>query len=90
MLVREPKELDLVRLLKDIDGWPAGTEGTVVAEWPGGSMIEINPEPDEDDFRGITPEDLANGVEGDSLFDYLVDAYHHEVEIVVPYAPRHA
>jgi hypothetical protein len=90
VILRDPKELDLVRLLKDLEGWPAGTEGTVVSEWPGGSLIEINPEPDEDDFRGITPEDEANGVEGDSLFDYLVSAYHHEVEIVVPYAPRHA
>lgn len=86
--MRPPRELDLVRILKDIDGWPIGTEGTVVSEWDGGSLIEINPEPTEADFEGVTVEEAANGVETDSLFDYLLDAYHHEVEIVVPYRSR--
>ena len=43
-------ELDRVELIKDVDGWRAGTRGTVVSLNPKSALVEV---PDPDYARGL-------------------------------------
>jgi hypothetical protein len=38
---RRPHELDTVELLRDVDGWPAGTVGAVVSSYPKSALVEV-------------------------------------------------
>ena len=40
-------EVDIVSLVEEVDGWPAGTSGTVVADFGDDKMVEIS------DDRGV-------------------------------------
>lgn len=35
-------EVDVVSLVEEVDGWPAGTIGTVVADFGNDKMVEIS------------------------------------------------
>jgi hypothetical protein len=39
---QEIKEIDVVSFKEAIEGWPAGTTGTVVADFGGDKMVEIS------------------------------------------------
>jgi hypothetical protein len=70
-----PHDLDVVVFLEDIDGWPAGTSAVVIAEEPGGALVEVMTEHlvDSEGFplRDLF-EDLVH-VDDDQL--RVVDAY---------------
>lgn len=52
-------ELDVVALRNTVDGWPAGTRGTVVEMFPSHRWVEIVHEDGEDfDIVSVRPEDL--------------------------------
>jgi hypothetical protein len=38
---RKAHEYDTVKLLESVEGWPAGTIGAVVSEYPESALIEI-------------------------------------------------
>jgi len=50
-------ELDTVRLLREVDGWPAGTIGAVVSEYPETALVEVATEGRLDE-RGLPERDL--------------------------------
>ena len=35
------RELDVVELTKDVDGWPAGTIGAIVSLYPDSVLVEV-------------------------------------------------
>lgn len=52
-------EYDVVALRNSVDGWPAGTEGTVVSMFPTHRWVEIVHDDGEDfDIVSVRPEDL--------------------------------
>jgi hypothetical protein len=48
-MAQRARDLDTVRFLKDVDGWPAGTEGVVVSEEPYSALVEVVTEDQVDD-----------------------------------------
>jgi hypothetical protein len=53
------RELDVVALLTAIDGWPAGTTGTVISEGPSFKEVEISNHLGEDlAWLDVPPEQL--------------------------------
>lgn len=52
-------EHDVVTLRKPVDGWPAGTRGTVIEMFPSHRWVEIVHENGEDfDIVSVRPEEL--------------------------------
>jgi hypothetical protein len=52
-------EHDVVTLSNPVDGWPAGTKGTVVSMFPSHRWVEIVHEDGEDfDIVSVRPEEL--------------------------------
>jgi hypothetical protein len=70
-MARRAKELDVVRLLKPVGSWPAGTEGVVVAEDPSTALVEVVTEYLVD----------AEGLPVRDLFDDLVDVDYADLEV---------
>jgi hypothetical protein len=70
-MARRAKELDVVRLLKPVGSWPAGTEGVVVAEDPRTALVEVVTEYLVD----------AEGLPVRDLFDDLVDVDYADLEV---------
>jgi hypothetical protein len=67
-------ELDYVELVRDVDGLPAGTRGTVVSEYPESALIEVATEMHVDE-SGLPERDLL---------DDLVSAPYSALRIVEP------
>src|SRR5690349_15531704 len=61
-MARRAHTLDTVKLLRDWDGWPAGTVGAVVSEHPETALVEIVTE--------STPD--ADGLPERALLDDLI------------------
>ncbi len=53
---RKAHESDIVKLRESVDGWPAGTIGAVVSEYPHSALVEIAT---DDPERGML-EDLIS------------------------------
>ena len=71
-MARQPRDLDIVRFLKAVDGWPVGTEGVVIAEEPRSALIEIVTE-DQVDDEGFPLRDL---------FEDLVSVDYEDLEVI--------
>lgn len=69
-------ELDTVRQLRD--GWPAGTIGAVVSEYPETALVEVAGEGRVDEHELL---------EGD-LFDDLVSVPYDALAVIERAAPR--
>jgi hypothetical protein len=54
-------ELDTVRLLREVDGWPAGTIGAVVSEYPATALVEVAGDGRLDE-HGLPERDLFDGL----------------------------
>jgi hypothetical protein len=71
-MARQPRDLDYVRLLRAVDGWPAGTEAVVIAEEPESALLEVLTE-DQVDEEGLPLRDL---------FEDLVSVDYEDLEVV--------
>ena len=71
-VARRAKELDVVRLLKPVGAWPAGTQGVVVAEDPGSALVEVVTEYLVD----------SDGLPLRDLFEDLVDVDYADLEVM--------
>lgn len=76
----EPRahELDTVRLLREVDGWPAGTVGVIVSEYPETALVEAATEGRLDE-RGLPKSDL---------FDDLVSVPYDALAVIERAASR--
>jgi hypothetical protein len=66
------RDLDTVKFLKHVDGWPAGTVGVVIAEDPDSALIEVVTD-DQVDEEGFPLRDL---------FEDLVDVAYEDLEVL--------
>jgi hypothetical protein len=71
-MARRARDLDYVRLLRAVDGWPAGTEAVVIAEEPESALLEVLTE-DQVDDEGFPLRDL---------FEDLVSVDYEDLEVV--------
>jgi hypothetical protein len=80
------RELDVVEVLTDIDRWPKGTEGTVVALGPTMALVEVVPELELDE-TGLP----VRQADGKSILDwqeYFLDVPYDELRVIVADASR--
>jgi hypothetical protein len=69
---RRARTLDTVKLLRDWEGWPAGTLGTVVSEHGDTALVEVSTEADVDE----------HGLPRRNLFDDLIAVPYDAVVVV--------
>jgi hypothetical protein len=77
---RRARDLDGVRLLKEVNGWPAGTPGAVVSEAPETALVELSSE----DRRDEEGSPVRN------LMDDFVWVPYEDLEVVYSPAPLSA
>lgn len=73
-MARRAHILDTVRLTREVGGWPAGTIGAVVSEWPESALVEVVSEAAVD----------ASGLPRADLFDDMISVPYAALEIVRP------
>lgn len=56
-MARRARTLDTVELARDCEGWPVGTVGAVVSEYPQTALVEIATDPGAD-TDGLPRRDL--------------------------------
>lgn len=71
-MARRARDLDYVKLLREVDGWPAGTEAVVIAEEPDSALLEVLTE-DQVDDEGFPLRDL---------FEDLVSVDYEDLEVL--------
>jgi hypothetical protein len=69
---QQARDLDTVKFLRTVDGWPAGTEGVVIAEETRSALIEVVTE-DQVDDEGFPLRDL---------FEDLVSVEYEDLQVV--------
>ena len=75
-MARRAHTLDTVKLLRDWEGWPAGTVGAVVSEHPETALVEIVTESTTD----------ADGLPERGLLDDLITVPYSALDVVGPAA----
>jgi hypothetical protein len=78
-MARRAHTLDTVKLLRDWDGWPAGTVGAVVSAHPDTALVEVVTDATVD----------ADGLPERGLLDDLITVRYSALEVVGP-AAAHA
>jgi hypothetical protein len=78
-MARRAQTLDTVKLLRDWEGWPAGTVGAVVSEHPETALVEIVTDASTD----------ADGLPERELLDDLITVPYSALDVVGP-AAAHA
>jgi hypothetical protein len=78
-MARRARTLDTVKLLRDWDGWPAGTVGAVVSEHAETALVEIVTDTETD----------ADGLPERELLDDLITVPYAAIDVVGP-AATHA
>lgn len=71
MVVRRAHVLDTVELIRDIDGWPAGTLGAVVSAYPNSALVEM-----------ATEQRLDDGLPAHELLDDLVSVPYDALRVI--------
>jgi hypothetical protein len=71
MTVRRPQVLDSVELLREVEGWRAGSLGAVVSEYPNSALVEMT-----------TEDELEDGLPARALFDDLVSVPYQALKVV--------
>ena len=74
------RELDVVEVLEDVDGWPRGTEATVVALGPTTALLEVVPECELDE-EGV-PVRQADGQPLKDWFEYFLDVHYEDLRVI--------
>jgi hypothetical protein len=75
-MARRAHTLDTVKLLREWEGWPAGTVGAVVSEHPETALVEVVTEATTD----------ADGLPERALLDDLITVPYSALDIVEPAA----
>jgi hypothetical protein len=78
-MARRAHTLDTVKLLRDWEGWPAGTVGAVVSEHPETALVEIVTDATTD----------AAGLPEHELLDDLITVPYSALDVIGP-AATHA
>lgn len=78
-MARRARTLDTVKLTRDCEGWPVGTIGAVVSEYPETALVEVVTHAGAD----------TNGLPRRDLFDDLVTVPYGALHVVEP-AATHA